>query len=537
MKNFSISLYAFHLCHTFTDAPDSATDGAENLWENLAKLGEGSLPFSELKNLRQKLICYQNGRYEPEQEKGRQTEWLTDSGCLDLGSIPTADGFKIKANIQPFRLNDTYAADFTLWPESPTIEIDIPKLRLFKPSCLLPSQIKASLGQTLWIYGEVDKTEAQCEIFAKEWAEALLEGTSLNPVLVNKDKDKNKLLGSLIFEYQVIDPNDPNNITNQCHILISLNNIRAGTVKLTGDAYDWLLNLLCCRHKIFYIYQQARDRHPAARTIYSKLEQEIKNFHTTIAAPKTRLDSLQELLTKMPSDYLEFTRCIGDLKFHKTAINTNLKNYNICLERIAVIGDRPKIWEDFYHRIRDQWQSQIQIDIDYLSSGKDVFEQTISTIRGIVEIDQAESDRALVKVEKDSDRNLQIVVAVVGVGIGAAGVAATASPYIFEAKPNQEFTIIPVRLQPSFGLNPPHHLTRSVLFSLGAGLVGVAIAARMMRYIQKHPKSAIARTINLILGSSQEEEIRITELPNSQSPELLLSQQQEKERSHTFKNS
>jgi hypothetical protein len=227
VKNFTISLYAFHLRHTLTDSPDKADANANLLWENIAQLGEKLLPFPELKDVRSKLICYQNEKYEPKLELGRQTNWLTDSGSLDLGSIPTAEGFKINGNLQPFLFNDTYAADLTLFPESPNISIDVPQLQLFKPSCLLPSNIQASLGHTLWIYGEVDASE-DCQALASKCAVALLAGTNLNPVLVNEDN----LFGSLLFEYQAPDPNEPQNPANQCHILVWLNNSNADTLTL-----------------------------------------------------------------------------------------------------------------------------------------------------------------------------------------------------------------------------------------------------------------------------------------------------------------
>lgn len=104
MKNFSLSLYAFHLCRTFTELPGEVVADANLLWENLVKVGETELPFMGLKDLRSKLICYQyqNGKYEyePKREIGRKTEWLTASGSLDLGSFSTTEGFKINANLQ-----------------------------------------------------------------------------------------------------------------------------------------------------------------------------------------------------------------------------------------------------------------------------------------------------------------------------------------------------------------------------------------------------------------------------------------------------
>ena len=112
---------------------------------------------------------------------------LTDFGRVDLGSIATTEGFKINANIQPFLLNDTYAADLTLFPESPNISIDIPQLQLFQPGSLMPDKIQASLGQTLWIYGEVDANE-NCQELANQCAVALFAGTNLNPILVSQSE-------------------------------------------------------------------------------------------------------------------------------------------------------------------------------------------------------------------------------------------------------------------------------------------------------------------------------------------------------------
>jgi hypothetical protein len=443
VKNFTISLYAFHLRHTLTYSPDKADANANLLWENLAQLGDGLLPFHELKDVRSKLICYQNDKYEPKLELGRQTNWLTDSGSLDLGSIPTAEGFKINGNLQPFLVNDTYAADFTLSPESPNISIDVPQLQLFKPDCLLPSNIQASLGHTLWIYGEVDASE-DCQALASKCAVALLAGTNLNPVLVNEDN----LFGSLLFEYQASDPNEPNNPAKQFHILVSLNNSNTDTLTLAGKAYDWLLNLLICHHKILYIYQEANSCYPKARKLYSKLEQQMQNFPSLIADPRTKLDKLKELLTSIPLDAVTYNRYLRDLKAHHTAINTNIKNYHTCLEKIKQIGNPPQFWEDFLNRSDEQWQNQIQIYSDYLAPGQELFEKMIDTIRGIVEIEQAERDRSL-------EKTIQII----GVGLGAGAiVSGVVTQHI-----DKPFAPL------SFN-NPPHPLVLSLFWSVLATL-------------------------------------------------------------------
>jgi hypothetical protein len=418
VKNFTISLYAFHLRHTLTDAPNEVDANANLLWENLAKLGTVNLPFSGLNNLHSKLICYQNGNYEPQREKGRQTEWLTDSGSIDLGRFPTTEGFKIQGNLQPFRLHDTYAVDLTLSPESPQISIDVPQLQLFKPASLLPTSIQASLGQTIWIYGEVEPSE-DCQQLAEKLAVAFLAGTPSNPVLVNQDK----LFGSLLFEYQTVDPDNSPNPAKQCQIMVLLNNSQADTLTKAGQAYDWLLKLLASYHKILYIYPLARERYAQARSIYCKLDRQMRDFPTQIADPKTRLKNLNKLLTNLPLDAIDYNSCLGDIKAHHTAITTNTTNYRTCLEKIAAIGDCPKFWQDFLDRTCNQWQAQIQIDLDYLSPGQDLFGQMVDTIRGVVETEQAESDRAAESTAQKRQQRLELLITVASTGLAVSGIS------------------------------------------------------------------------------------------------------------------
>lgn len=481
MKNFFLSLYAFHLRQILTNAPGQVASDAPLLWENLAKLGEESLPFAQLKDLQSNLICYQNGNYSPKGEEGQDNEWLTHSQTpLDLGSIPTEEGFKIDGNLQPFHLNDTYAIELALSPESPDIEIDVLQLKYFKPGCLLPSSIQASLGQTLWLYGEVDDNE-NCAALAKKCAVALLAGTPLDPVLINKDE----LFGSFLFEYRVTEPDEPQNPVKQAHILVSLNNSQANTPQKAGEAYDWLLNLLCCRHKILYVHQQARNRYPKARELYSNLEQQMQDFPSSIADSNKRLDNLKNLLATMPQHSLDYTRCLRDLKAHQTAITTNIINYRTCLKNIREIGDSPQCWQDFLRTCR-QWQIQIKTDIDYLSPAQELFGQMVNTVRGMVGIEQAQSDRLLQQTIRDKeeaekerdreqkereqkrDRQLQITILAVGAGVSAGSIVASSSAHVTPENP----------LLPLGKDRPLHPFTLSVFFSILFGIAfGFAVYA------------------------------------------------------------
>ncbi|MBE8967781.1 hypothetical protein IQ277_16420 [Nostocales cyanobacterium LEGE 12452] len=409
MKNFSLSLYAFHLRHTLTELPGEVVTDANLLWENLVKVGESSLTFVGLKDLRSKLICYQNGEYEPKREIGRIPERLIDAQDLNLGSLPTPEGFKINANLQPFLLNDTYAVDLTLVSEPSDTPIDIPQLQHFKPSSLLPSHIQASLGQTLSIYGEVDPTE-DCDTLAEKLTIALVAGTNLNPVRTQQGE----LFGSLLFEYQALDPDEPNNPAKQCHILIVINKSQAATAILATEAYNWFINFLCSYHKILFIYQLARQRYRDARIIYSDLENKIQKFNSLISENKTQLSGLKSLMREIPQKNFDYTRCLQDLQTHHTAITTNITNYKICLDKIQTIdsGNSPQSWQDFINKDSKKWQEQIQTDINYLTPGQELFGQLVDTIRGIVETEQTERDRSL-------ENTIQVL----GIGFGGGAIA------------------------------------------------------------------------------------------------------------------
>ena len=468
MKNFSITLYAFHLRHTLAQTPDQVVKESSLLWDNLADMGVSAFPATSLKDLKSNLICYENGQYTPQKEIGRKTQWLTNSQHLDLGSFSTTDGFKININLQPFLLNDTYAVDLTLFPESANIDINVPQIQHFKPSCFLPSQIQASLGQTLWIYGEVDanNTHQDCQLLAEKIANALVAATNLNPVFT----DSGELFASSLFIYQANDPNEPNNPVKQCQILILLNNQQANTVQLIVDAGEWVLKLLCCYHKILFVNYQASQSYQDARTVYSYLEKKIQEFQTLISNPKTQISDLKKLLSEIPQKSFDYTLCLQDLQIHNTSIQTNIKNYRICLNKITAINNQtsPQFWQDFLDKECKKLQEQIQTDINYLTPGQELFGQFVDTIRGIVETEQTESDRSL-------ERTVQVL----GIGFGGGAIFSGIIVQHID-KINQPIPII----SPQTPLNPfLASLVLSIIATIGCtfiAMLGIWITKRKL---------------------------------------------------------
>jgi len=128
--------------------------------------------------------------------------------------------------------------------------------------------------------------------------------------------------------------------------------------------------------------------------------------------------------------------------------------------------DNLEFLNQFINHAQDKLIQQINVDLSYLLPSQQLFGQMIEAIRGIVETEQAESDRSL-----------QNTVAIVGVGLGGAGVGISAAPYLFPQEPVQP-------LLPPFSTNHFHPITQSVLLSLGFG-VGFAAVTWIVIYLMQ----------------------------------------------------
>jgi hypothetical protein len=116
------------------------------------------------------------------------------------------------------------------------------------------------------------------------------------------------------------------------------------------------------------------------------------------------------------------------------------------------------LFQNFSDR-RSQFLTQIHTDLNYLTPGKIIFGQYIETVRGIVEIEQAEINHQ----EQDANQDLQDHIQAIGVGIAAGAIMASTSGLI-----TQPWSL-PSRDRP---LLPPHPFVigffASCLCSVGA---------------------------------------------------------------------
>lgn len=265
-------------------------------------------------------------------------------------------------------------------------------------------------------------------------------------------------------------------------------------------------DLFCSYHKILYIYQLARQRYGEGRKIYSDLENKIQQFNSLITANQPNLSALKSLISQVPQTNLDYTRCCQDLETHHTAITTNITNYKICLDNIKAINNSnsPLYWEDFFNKECQKWQQQIQTDINYLAPGKEIFGQLVDTIRGVVETQQAESDRRKETADKIRDTKLQNTIQAVGVGIGVGtgvgGIFSQTFPLIREkewALPSKEHPFLyPHPFLTSFG---------------GSLILGAFLGWQAWRYFKQRLDSKlppeVSSTNTLAVANSKPEEL------------------------------
>ncbi len=522
VQNPSLTLYAFQLRQDISKGNQQVMDNANQLWEQCVALGE-QRNIQILKSLKTELRCYTYNpkeskyhynpinedqeataeekpyldywlelvRKDPQSYKARQLRFHTHveqegvsqsctndtSGSILLPTItqreqdaPTTNlpkldaleqnGLRLMGEIYPLRIHDTYALDLTLrYRET----VDIAQLSQLNPT----DQIQASLGQTLLLFAKpVNVEKSAYQDLANHCVAALVKDTAehLQPSATGK------LFGSPIFEYD----NHQEKPSERRHILVWLDS-HPDTLSKSVDAYHSLLNLLCCRSKIIYAYNQSRQCNQAARELYSQLEQKSEEL---VQPPEETLEDLEEWLKLIPHMAFPYAKYFRDIEDHRTAITTNIQNYTSRLEKIqalSLLNDNLAWLQNFLDYTCKQWQNQIQIDLNYLTPSQNLFEQMTATIRGIIEVKQTENDRNLEKIlqaneaaAQKREQKLEVVITVVGTGLAVSGISSQVAPHPTEKIPSV-----------SKEANLPSYFGYSFLDILFHILIGVIIAIPM----------------------------------------------------------
>ncbi|NES17936.1 MAG: hypothetical protein F6K41_03195 [Symploca sp. SIO3E6] len=400
LRSPSLTLYGFHLRNSINQGLEPTVAAAPRLWEELVDLGN-ALHIGELQTLQQELICYEGDRYFPEAEDIWGAEYTNllqnQEPSLRFQVPPQAGGLKLQGLFSPFRLHDTYAIDLTLYSQD---TFTLPQLNDLNPQNLILQNIQASLGQTLLLFGQPPETqEGNYQALADACVAQLFpRKQAINLV------DTGCLLGNPICEYE----SGLTNPANKLHILVWLECQDMNPSHMDRVA-EILLHLLWCRHKILYVYQQSRWCVSQAKKLYSSLEQYINNF-SQISEAQNKRSHLIHLQTKLQQLELDYANYLSDLEEHQKTIAINELNYKTYLERLEKLpSTKLSFGQDFLRHIRNKFQRQIQVDLDYLTIGRDRLQHLKATVKESIATEPAASEPPYGKESGEQERQLALV--------------------------------------------------------------------------------------------------------------------------------
>ncbi|MGI0500431.1 hypothetical protein [Limnospira platensis] len=410
VKNPKLTLIAFQLRNTLQSGNDPINT-SDHLWKKCRELGI-KLGSPQLKDLIKQLQTPDGKIGFASTDNNSNSDHIPllkpdPNTFLDFYGKPGVNSPQIKGGVYPVQIHDTYAVDITLYRPEAVVKVSELQTFLNPDYCLNPDFINSDLGQTLLFWAEHNGAENQSD-FINSCIRGLFPPTEAE-LLLKHPPGEGQLFGSPIFEYQ----------TPTIHLLIWLNNSpETQQLESQGGYYEPLINLLCCRHKILYAYRQSRWCYQQAKQLYQQLSPHLQTIQELPETTRQKLDILKQELTKLPGLSFEYFNYIQQMKIHLNTIETNLRNYQTCvknLENIAIPEDNLPFLQEFQAKARSIFIEQIEVDLEYLIPGQELFSELINTIRGLVEIEQTECDRSL-------EHTIQIL----GAGLGAGGIVASA---------------------------------------------------------------------------------------------------------------
>jgi hypothetical protein len=401
------------------------------------------------------LANFTNERVTPNlvfpQDSRSYREDLLPTVALRFNSNPPIEGFA-----QPLQIHDSYA----LWlnigcPEDGTADnLDVSFIKQFNPNrALLINGDDNFLGQTLlitaWLPENSPDNLDSLKPLADKCRDALFQGDS-PPVFCGSSK----LFGSPIFEYGSI-----SDIANYRHLLVWLLSDKQ-TDEDFSTCQAEILDLLFYRSKIIKAFQDSRLIYDELDREYSIIEKNMdilqQQFSRGTVLTAAQLQEFQEQLKQLFSKAVTYTCLLRKLEAFDNTIVLNLNNYTDILQTICdILGidkEELSILNNFSRKTAPYVRSQIAGDLGYFRHGTNLIDQAIASIRGIVEIEQAKSDRtnqlALRNSEiagKNRDDRLESKVQAIGVGLAAGGIAASSgTDKVFQTVQNHQ---IPVLMQ------------------------------------------------------------------------------------------
>lgn len=381
---------------------------------------------------------------------------------------------------QPSKIQDSYCLLFNLGyddNQENLEKVSVDDLRtILKPNSILhhftnpsnnPDKPRIFLGNTLIFTAYIPSPNKQRDPnYLQSLADSCLTG------LFNPDElklyESGELFGNSIFAYENRDKTDGDR-----HVLIWLFRDEQAD-DAVNQCLPLLRDLLFYRTKIAIAYADSRLAYQGLSEGYEKIEQTLNNLQKKLDDPNSKFLSKDDLknfkiqikdLTKESLPYRRFLRKMDDFCDN---IETNLKNYNQTLDEISQTLEMKReelvIFHEFAKQTAPYYQDKIKTNFRYFADGTELVDRAIATIRTLVEIEQAESDRTLQQQNEDLQDDIQAL----GFAIGVGAILASTSSLITEDWywPNRQEIVTQ--------MPPPHPFIVAFFGSIGLALFAFA---------------------------------------------------------------
>lgn len=354
----------------------------------------------------------------------------------------TADNYQIKGYYYPVRLNDSYG----LLLNSYIDDVDYYHLiSCFKTLKHLAESKQGNLGKTWMISGCLPADDTQPKTLAESAYQALMSEEWQNP-------QQGRFLGAPIFEVWQ-PPQRWESLEENSYVLVILYPNQS-VEKAAAKYYEDWLQLFCYRNKILWAYSQTRQLRKRLQASFASI------FGIAKKLKQLSLKELQENLEINIEALSQYASDLNYLEIQLHTIQVNQQNYQEQLD--CLIEEASKEGETnlyflsrFSQIVKQKYQVQIQEDYASLSPGLRVLEDVINTIRGIVEVKKAESDR-----------NLNTTIAVAGIGLATSQIASA----VILAQPPANADKTPLAFR-----------TEAFVWSLGIGAIAMLITWVIIR--------------------------------------------------------
>ncbi|MBC6433696.1 hypothetical protein FM036_24725 [Nostoc sp. HG1] len=196
-------------------------------------------------------------------------------------------------------------------------------------------------------------------------------------------------------------------IEKDSHVIVVFYPDEAKFIEASKFYNSWRY-LFYCRHKILWAYEQGRELKLRLLKQYKHSLIDQNNLKTLSTKG---LQELKSELQKNINTIFNYVQDINLLQTQQHTVEVNERNYEKhCKNNFTT----EKFLEEFSKIVKDKYQVQLEKDYLGLNPGLAILENLTATIRGMVEIEEAQRDR-----------NLNTTIAIVGVGLGTSQIASS----------------------------------------------------------------------------------------------------------------